>query len=151
MLMNTISFLAVSTLISVALLFPNSCEAKQDGQHDSANATSQFDVHPELEVSLFAAEPFLANPTNIDVDHLGRVWVCEVINYRQKIANSDIPEREEGDRIIIVEDTDGDGSADKTHVFYQGRDVDSAHGICVLGNRVLISANDSVFYLIDDD
>ena len=149
--MNTISFLAVSTLISVALLFPNSCEAKQEPQHDSANATSQFDVHPELEASLFAAEPFLANPTNIDVDHLGRVWVCEVINYRQKIANSDIPEREEGDRIIIVEDTDGDGAADKTHVFYQGRDVDSAHGICVLGNRVIVSANDSVFFLIDDD
>ena len=120
-------------------------------QHSPAAATSQFEVHPELDVTLFAAEPFLANPTNIDVDHLGRVWVCEVMNYRQKVANGDIPERTEGDRIIVVEDTDGDGSADTTHVFYQGRDIDSAHGICVLGDRVIISANDSVFYLIDDD
>ena len=150
-LMKTFPLFAVS-VFAVALVYsPFSCEAKQDGQHDSANATSQFDVHPELDVSLFAAEPFLANPTNIDVDHLGRVWVCEVINYRQKIANGDIPERKEGDRIIVVEDSDGDGEANKTHVFYQGRDVDSAHGICVLGNRVIVSANDSVFWLIDDN
>jgi putative membrane-bound dehydrogenase-like protein len=142
--MNMLSYFAFWLL-----LVPTSLALQE--QHSPDSATLQFDVHPDLEVSLFAAEPFLANPTNIDVDHCGRVWVCEVINYRQKIANGDIPEREEGDRIIVVEDSDGDGSADKTHVFYQGRDVDSAHGICVLGNRVIVSANDSVFYLIDDD
>ena len=141
---NSLLFLLTLLLLTGAVL-------AQQPQHEPGNAISQFDVHPKLDVNLFAAEPFLANPTNIDVDHLGRVWVCEVINYRQKIANGDIPERTEGDRIIVVEDTDGDGSADKTHVFYQGRDVDSAHGICVLGNRVIVSANDSVFYLIDDD
>ena len=43
---------------------------------------ANFDVHPELEMTLFAEEPLLVNPTNIDVDHLGRVWVCEVLNYR---------------------------------------------------------------------
>ena len=144
-------------LLSAVLFLPlsSSCPASaypaiQD-EHNPEMATSQFEVHPELDVTLFAAEPFLANPTNIDVDHLGRVWVCEVINYRQKIANGDIPERTDGDRIIIIEDTDGDGVANETHVFYQGRDIDSAHGICVLGNRVIVSANDSVFYLIDDD
>ena len=119
--------------------------------HQLENATTQFDIHPELDVELFAAEPLMANPSNIDVDSQGRVWVCEVMNYRQKIANGDIPERTEGDRIIVVEDTDGDGAADKTHVFYQGRDIDSAHGICVLGSSALVSANDSVFYLHDDD
>jgi putative membrane-bound dehydrogenase-like protein len=139
------------SIFSIWLLSVTAYISQQEQLHSSSAATSQFDVHPELNVALFAAEPFLANPTNIDVDHLGRVWVCEVINYRQKIANGDIPERTEGDRIIVVEDSDGDGSADKTHVFYQGRDVDSAHGICVLGNRVIVSANDSVFYLIDDD
>ncbi len=137
-----------TSLVVLILTLANPAFAQQ---HNPNVATSQFDVHPELEVTLFAAEPFLANPTNIDVDHVGRVWVCEVMNYRQKIANGDIPERTAGDRIIIVDDTDGDGSADKTNVFYQGRDVDSAHGICVLGNRVIVSANDSVFYLIDDD
>jgi len=118
--------------------------------HQPAKATTQFDIHPELEVGLFAAEPLMANPSNIDVDHLGRVWVCEVINYRH-FRNTDAEEREAGDRILIIQDTDGDAVADTSTVFYQGRDVDSAHGICVLGDRVLVSANDSVFFLIDTD
>ena len=37
---------------------------------------------PGLEATLFASEPMLTNPTNIDIDHRGRVWVCEVVNYR---------------------------------------------------------------------
>jgi putative membrane-bound dehydrogenase-like protein len=145
---------AVSVLFNVNAIClgqANDASTPTDQQHDPKLATTQFDVHPELNVTLFAAEPFLANPSNIDIDHLGRVWVCEVMNYRQKIANGDIPERTEGDRIIVIEDSNGDGQANETHVFYQGRDIDSAHGICVLGNRVIVSANDSVFYLIDDD
>ncbi len=121
-----------------------------DKVHESENAISQFAIHPELDVELFASEPMMANPTNIDIDHLGRVWVCEVINYRQ-FRNGDSKPREEGDRILILEDTDGDAKADSQKVFYQGRDIDSVHGICVLGDRVLVSANDSVFYLIDSD
>ncbi|MEW4530244.1 PVC-type heme-binding CxxCH protein [Maioricimonas sp. JC845] len=124
--------------------------------HEADDALVQLDVHEDLQAQLFAAEPMMFNPTNIDIDHLGRVWVCEVINYR-RFRNGDQPERTEGDRILILEDTDGDGAADKSTTFYQGRDVDSAHGICVLptpsgkGTRALISCGDSVFYLIDDD
>ncbi len=113
--------------------------------------TEGFEVHPDLQVALFAAEPMLSNPTNIDVDHRGRVWVCEAVNYRNKIRNGDKQLREAGDRILILEDQDGDGSADMQTVFYQGRDIDSAHGICVLGDRALVSAGDSMFFLIDND
>ena len=147
-----LSSLAVFTAIYALPQLAN-CQVV-DGEsepiHQSAEATTQFAIHDELEVGLFAAEPMMANPSNIDVDHLGRVWVCEVINYRH-FRNPDAEEREAGDRILIIEDTDGDAVADKSTVFYQGRDIDSAHGICVLGNRVLVSANDSVFYLIDTD
>ena len=111
---------------------------------------ANFDVHPELEMTLFAEEPLLVNPTNIDVDHLGRVWVCEVLNYRH-FRNTDALPRKEGDRILVLEDTDGDGSADKQTVFYQGTDIDSAHGVCVLGDRVIVSAGDKVQVLIDSD
>jgi len=111
---------------------------------------SKLDVAKELEVSLFASEPMMSNPSNIDIDHLGRVWVCEVINYRH-FRNSDSPERKAGDRILVLEDTNGDGKADKTTTFYQGREIDSAHGVCVLGNTVYVSAGDSVFLFHDDD
>ena len=117
---------------------------------DLADAVEQLTVAKGLECRLFAGEPELLNPTNIDIDARGRIWACEVVNYRQ-FRNADSAEREAGDRILILEDTTGDGNADSVKTFYQGRDVDSAHGICVLSNRVLISAGDSVFWLIDDN
>ena len=137
--------------LAVSATLTDSTSPFVDDQHDPANAALQFQVHPELEIELFAAEPFLVNPTNIDVDHLGRIWVAEVVNYRQALGRVKIPERQAGDRILILSDTDGDAKCDKQEVFYQGRDIDSVHGICVLGDRVLVSARDQVFYLIDTD
>ncbi|MFM8570008.1 MAG: PVC-type heme-binding CxxCH protein, partial [Pirellula sp.] len=96
--------------------------------------------------TLAASEPMLKSLTNLDIDHRGRVWVCEVVNYRRHNG-----ERPEGDRVLILEDTDQDGVMDKTKVFYQGRDIDSALGICVLGNRVLVSAAPYVWEFIDND
>lgn len=135
---------------------PTASPADAADEHPAASALANLDVHPDLEATLFAAEPMLLNPTNIDIDHRGRVWVCEVVNYR-RFANGDKPERMEGDRILILEDTDADGRADKSTTFYQGRDVDSAHGVCVLGTpddkgtRAIVSCGPEVFFLIDDD
>lgn len=114
--------------------------------HEPEAATEQLDVHEALQVQLFASEPMVLSPSSMDVDYRGRVWVCEVVNYRKHSG-----ERADGDRILILEDTDGDAKADKSTVFYQGKDVDSAHGICVLGNRALISCGDDVFWLIDEN
>lgn len=114
--------------------------------HDAENAVAGLDVADGLEATLFSSEPQISNITNIDVDHLGRVWAAEVKNYR-KWNNS----RPEGDRILVLEDTDGDGTSDKETVFYQGRDIDSVHGICVLGNRVIVSAGDKVQVFYDDN
>ncbi|MBC8326325.1 MAG: NPCBM/NEW2 domain-containing protein [Verrucomicrobia subdivision 3 bacterium] len=122
------------------------------GGRTPEEALKNLDVHPALQVELFAAEPMLLSPSNIDIDHRGRVWVCEVINYRGHRNK-----RPEGDRILILEDTDGDGKADKRKVFYQGRDIDSAHGVCVLGTvdgkntRVIVSALDKVQVFTDVD
>jgi putative membrane-bound dehydrogenase-like protein len=117
-----------------------------DPKHDPANAVKNLDVHPELEATLFASEPMITNPTNLDIDDRGRVWVCDVKNYRGNNGS-----RPEGDRILILEDKDGDGRADDVKTFYQGRDIDSAMGICVLGNKVIVSASPNVFIFHFDD
>ncbi|MFM7604392.1 MAG: PVC-type heme-binding CxxCH protein, partial [Prosthecobacter sp.] len=117
-----------------------------DAVHDPAVAVKNLDVHPDLQASLFVSEPKITNPVNLDIDHRGRVWICDIVNYRGNNGK-----RPAGDRILILEDTDGDAKADKSTVFHQGRDVDSAHGICVLGNKALISCGDDVFWLIDDN
>ena len=102
-------------------------------------------VAPGLELGLFAAEPMLLKPADIDVDAMGRVWVCEGVNYRKWAGL-----RKEGDRILILEDTTGSGKADKQTVFYQGTDLACPLGICVLGNKVIVSDAPYVFIFTDD-
>jgi len=109
-------------------------------------AVENLDVGEGLAAQLFAAEPMLLSPSDIDVDARGRVWVCEVVNYRGRNG-----QRPEGDRILILEDTNGDGKADQQKVYYQGRDIDSALGICVLGNKVIVSVSPNVFVFTDTD
>lgn len=107
-------------------------------------------VYDGLEVSLFASEPMFSNPTDIAIDARGRVWVCEAYNYRNAL-NPKNPVREKGDRIMILEDTNGDGKADKSKVFYQGTDVNAALGIAVLGNKVIVSCSPNVFVFTDEN
>src|SRR5262249_3158976 len=71
--------------------------------HDPANAVANLDVHKALQATLFASEPMITNPTNLDIDYRGRVWICDVKNYRGNNGR-----RPEGDRILILEDSDGD-------------------------------------------
>ena len=117
-----------------------------DPGREASEAIPSLEVHPDLEAQLFASEPMITSPSSIDIDHRGRVWVCDVVNYRRNQGK-----RPEGDQVLILEDTDGDAKADRSTVFYQGEDVNSAHGICVLGDRVIISAGDDIFSLYDRD
>src|SRR5580698_1501276 len=132
--------------IACSAMWPDACCRAAQDDHPASKAVAGLDVARGLEATLFASEPMIASPTNIDVDDKGRVWVCEVVNYRHRAGS-----RPAGDRILILEDTDGDGRADKSTVFYQGRDIDSAMGICVLGNRVIVTASPNVFVFIDTD
>ena len=91
-------------------------------------------VVPEgLEVKLWAKSPLFYNPTNMDIDHKGRVWVAEGRNYRGRKTQS------EGDRIVIVEDKNGDGLAESSHVFVQEKEFTSPLGIAVVDNKVIVS------------
>ena len=112
-------------------------------------AVAGLNVANGLEATLFASEPTLTNPTNIDVDHLGRVWVCEAYNYRPAINGN--PTHKEGDRILILEDTNADGKSDKTTVFYQGEELNSPLGIWVMGNKVIVSQSPYVWLFTDAD
>ncbi|MEX0881917.1 MAG: dehydrogenase, partial [Cyclobacteriaceae bacterium] len=80
-------------------------------------------VPDDLEVTLWASSPLFFNPTNMDVDARGRVWVTEAVNYRDFRNSKGHMVREEGDRVVILEDTNGDGQADSTKVFVQDKDL----------------------------
>ncbi|MGI8603694.1 MAG: PVC-type heme-binding CxxCH protein [Verrucomicrobiales bacterium] len=123
-----------------------SAQSASPGGKTPEEELAALDVAEGLEATLFASEPMLLSPSAIDIDERGRVWVAEIVNYR--LHNG---KRPEGDRILILEETDGDGKADQQKVFYQGRDIDSPHGVCVLGNKVIISANGKVHLMTDEN
>lgn len=69
-------------------------------------------VLPEgFKAVLFAGEPDVVQPVSFCIDDRGRLWVAEALNYPERFA-------EPRDRILIFEDGDGDGRADKRTVFY---------------------------------
>lgn len=115
--------------LSLVVLLLAAIQAHAQVPPEKALAT--FQVADDLELSLFASEPMFVNPTSIDVDHKGRVWVCESVNYRNHLRRQPKLNRVEGDRIVILEDTDGDGKADKATTFYQAPDFIAPLGIAV--------------------
>jgi putative membrane-bound dehydrogenase-like protein len=112
-----------------------------------------------LQVELFAAEPMLVNPTSIDVDDVGRVWVAEAVNYRRVNFNRPLL-RKEGDRIVVLTDTDGDGKADTSTVFYQGKELYGPLSVLAIpqvkdgkkaGYRVLVAQSPDILEFADAD
>lgn len=78
-------------------------------------ALSKMQVPEGFQVSLFAAEPLVRQPIAITTDERGRLWVAENDTYAESQVNFDLRFR---DRIVILEDTDGDGVADRRKVFW---------------------------------
>jgi putative membrane-bound dehydrogenase-like protein len=137
--------LVPSMLVPLVIVLGVGVGAQQSAQQSLA----AYKAAPGLELKLWAAEPMLANPTNITVDERGRVWVVEGVNYRRVQRKLPDP-RPEGDRIVILEDTDRDGQADKVKVFDQNPQIRVPLGIAVLGDKVYVSqAPDLIVYTKD--
>ena len=106
----------------------------------------------DLEATLWAESPMFYNPTNMDVDKQGRIWITEAVNYRN--FNNDSTKlfhHSKGDRVIILEDTDQDGKADKSKVFVQDKDLVSPLGIAVIGNKVIVSCSPNIIIYTDEN
>jgi hypothetical protein len=113
------------------------------------NALKGLNVAYGLQVQLMATEPFIKNPTNIDVDQRGRIWVTEAYNYRpNNTGNSTNPK---GDRIMILEDLNNDAVIDTAKIFYQGPEINAPLGIAVLGKRVIVCQSPYVWNFYDDN
>jgi mono/diheme cytochrome c family protein/glucose/arabinose dehydrogenase len=84
-----------------------------------AEALKTFTVPAGYKVELFASEekfPDLANPVRLTFDNRGRLWVATMPSYPQWCPGDAKPD----DKILILEDTDGDGKADKQTIFARG-------------------------------
>jgi putative membrane-bound dehydrogenase-like protein len=124
--------------------------AHPNGPQAAADDMAKLKPASGVEATLFACEPMLVNPADMDVDERGRVWVTEGANYRSTFQKWGIL-RPGGDRIVVLEDTNNDHKADRSTVFYQDLTINTALGICVLGNKVIVSSSPYVFVLTDTD
>jgi putative membrane-bound dehydrogenase-like protein len=133
---------------------PGKGEGVSLGFAAAKTSMKQFHTADGLSVSLVASEPMIQNPTNIDIDPRGRIWAVESVNYRSGMKPWGIL-REEGDRVVILEDTNGDGEADSEKTFWQSRELFNPLGICVLpqekGTQVIVSSAPNVWLLTDSD
>ena len=139
-------------------LFVVVCAAFQvNAQVVPEKALATFKTSPGLEVTLWASEPLCVNPTCMDIDHKGRVWYSESINYRQKLRGEKKMRRPEGDCIVILEDTKGEGKADKRTIFYQSPAIHAPLGIAVApypdgkGQKVYVCQSPDILVFEDKD
>lgn len=107
-------------LIALALfaLSPQFALAQRDAKipdPDPELERKTFTVAPGFEVTLWAADPLLAKPIQMNWDPQGRLWIASSEHYPQIK-----PGEKANDKIIVLEDTNGDGKADKTTVFADG-------------------------------
>lgn len=81
-----------------------------------AEVVAAAKLPPGFKLSVFASEPDVQNPIAITTDERGRLWVVE--NYTWAGANLGVWDETLRDRVVILEDTDGDGRQDKRTVFW---------------------------------
>ena len=144
---------------------------------EALQASKSFKVPSGMKLSLFAAEPMLANPVAFCVDEHGKFYVCETFRHHAGVTDNrnhmnwldaDVASRSvadrvemyrkflkpgefeafnvEHERVRLIEDTDGDGKADKATVFADGF-KDAADGI---GAGVLARKGEVYFTCIPD-
>ena len=123
-------------------------------KHAPANNKTDISLYlpDDLEATLWAESPLFYNPTNIDVDARGRIWVTEAVNYRN--FNNDSTKffhHSKGDRVMILEDTNGDGVADSSKVFVEDSSLVSPLGIAVIGNKIIVSCAPNLIVYTDEN
>ena len=93
---------------------PYNSEPDQSGPMPAAEAAAKMQLPPGFKATVFAAEPDVQNPIAMAWDSRGRLWVAENYTYAESGKRFDLNLR---DRILIFEDTDGDGRFDTRKVF----------------------------------
>ncbi|HLO80437.1 MAG TPA: PVC-type heme-binding CxxCH protein [Chitinophagaceae bacterium] len=104
---------------------------------------SLMQVPVGFELKLFAAEPDVVNPIYMNWDERGRLWVIETVDYPNELKDDDIGD----DRIKILEDTDGDGRADKFTVFADKLNIPTS--FTFINGGIMVSCAPSFIFLKD--
>ncbi|REG94378.1 PVC-type heme-binding CxxCH protein [Algoriphagus antarcticus] len=111
-------------------------------------ALAKLKVAPGYKIELFASEeewPNLANPVQLSFDNKGRLWVATMPSYPHYKPGDSRP----ADKLLIYEDTDNDGKADKETVFAD--DLHIPVGFELAAEGVYVSQGNNLIILKDDN
>jgi mono/diheme cytochrome c family protein/glucose/arabinose dehydrogenase len=104
-----------------------------------------FVLEPGFRIELVAAEPLVGDPVAIAFDPSGRIWVVEMRGYMHDVdgRGEDLP----NGRVVVLEDTDGDGRMDASTVFLDG--IVMPRSIALVNDGVLVGAPPHLFFYRD--
>lgn len=114
--------------------------ASVHGQVDLEEALSSFEIHPDFQIELIAAEPVIFDPVDLAFDEHGRAFVVEMPGY----PFPDVP-----GRVILLEDSDGDGYYESRKVFAEGFAV--AASILPYEGGLLVASPPDLVFVKDTD
>src|SRR5437016_6940995 len=127
--------------VSLALGFLSRAE---ESFHEPEVELRSFQVAPGFHVNLFAAEPMVIKPIQMQFDPAGRLWV---------LCNKAYPQIQPGqapnDSLVILEDTDGDGKADRMIEFATGLMLPT--GFALGDGGVYVGQGTELIHLKDTD
>lgn len=108
-----------------------------------SDALKAFRTEAGFKVQLVAAEPQVVVPVAMTFDERGRMWVAEMTGYMPDTSGTgeDIP----NGKIVILEDTNGDGSADTRTIFLDSLILPRA--LCIVGNGLLVAEPPRLWYV----
>ncbi len=109
---------------------------------DPAATASQFKLPPGFRTELITAEPDVVQPIAYTIDDRGRLWVLENTNYPTSPGQPK-------DRVLILEDSDGDGKFEKRSVFWDKATFSS--GIAVGFGGVWIGSPPNLLFIPNKD
>ena len=112
------------------------------------DSMATFTVPPGYRVELVAAEPLLQDPIAMEFDADGRLWVIEMPAFMPELNPSNERERQPDGRIVVLEDSDGDGRMDRRRVFLDGLVLPRA--LKVLTGGVLVAEPPDLWFVAFD-
>lgn len=108
----------------------------------AAQSLEKMQVEDGFSVQLVAAEPMVVAPVAMTFDERGRLWVAEMTGYMPDTVGTG--EEVPNGKIVILEDTTGDGAMDKRTVFLDSLILPRA--LSIVGNGILVAEPPKLWY-----
>ncbi|MEO1995035.1 MAG: PVC-type heme-binding CxxCH protein, partial [Planctomycetaceae bacterium] len=136
-------------LITLSLLAPCSTAQAQRNLKDipipdPALELKSFQVADGFEVNLYASDPLIAKPIHMNFDSDGRLWIASSEMYPHIK-----PGQKANDKLVVLEDRDGNGTAEVTRVFADGLLIPT--GVAPGNGGVYVANSTELLHLRDTD